>query len=189
MNCSKCGAQNIDGVTFCGSCGTPMKSFIPPTPPETPPQNRSNEEVFSSQSSQYQQSYSGGYQGGNYNTQGSSYSSYEGGTPYSGGLIPPKSYLTESIIVTIISTFCCCSPISTILGIIAIIKASNVNSEFERGNIDDAIRSSESAKKLVIWTAVISLIFYIIMQIVGFLILIPALGGLEELMNNLNSYN
>ena len=185
MNCSKCGAQNIDGVTFCGSCGTPMRSFIPPAP-ETPQQNLPNEDAtFQPQQPQYQQQSYGNQSQGNYQSQGSSYSA-PGGIPYNGGMVPPNNYMTVAIIVTIVSTLCCCSPISIILGVIAIIKANSVNSEFERGNIDEAIRNSVSAKKLVIWAAVIALLFYVTMQIVGFLLIIPAMGGLEELLNNMN---
>jgi Interferon-induced transmembrane protein. len=190
MNCSKCGAQNIDGVTFCGSCGSPMRSFIPPTP-ETPQQNQPNEEVTfqPQQPPQYQQQQSYGSQSqGNYNSQGSSYSA-SGGIPYNGGMIPPKNYMTESIIVTVISTLCCCSPISIILGIIAIIKANNVNSEFERGNINEAFSNSETAKKLVIWALVITVVFCVISALVNLLLIIPTMGGLEELLNNMNSYN
>ena len=187
MNCSKCGAQNIDGVTFCGSCGTPMKSFIPPPPPETPQQSQQNEGVYGQPPppNYQQQSYSGGQ---SYNTQGSSYSSHEG-APYSGGMVPPNNYMVASIIVTIISTLCCCSPISIIIGIIAIIKANSVNTEFERGNIEQANRNSESAKKLTIWAAVITVVFFVIMQIISALIIIPSMGGLEEILTNMNSYN
>ena len=191
MNCSKCGAQNIDGVTFCGSCGAPMKSFIPQTP-ETPQQNFQNEEVINQpqqpQQPQYQQqSYSGGQTGGNYYSQGSA-NSAPGGIPYNGGMIPPKNYMTESIIVTIVTTLCCCSIISTILGIIAIIKANNVNSEFERGNINEAISNADSAKTLSLWAGIIAIIFTVIGWIAYFIFFAAAMsenGGLDALFNNM----
>lgn len=56
---------------------------------------------------------------------------------------PPKTYLTESIFVTLF----CCLP----LGIVGIVKASEVESLFYKGDIDGAKRSSEAAKK---WTSV-----------------------------------
>ena len=159
MNCSKCGSQNIDGVTFCGSCGAQMESHIPqPQYPPPPPYQQQPPQQY-----HQQQTYGAGQQGG-YNTQSSAASGY---IPSSGGMVPPKNYMVESIIVTVLSLICCCSPISLILGIIAIVKAGNVSTEFERGNINEAISNADSAKKLVIWAAIIMVVFYILSVIVS----------------------
>ena len=56
--------------------------------------------------------------------------------------IPPKTWLVESILVTI---FCC-----QILGIISIIYSAGVESKFYRGDIAGAESSSTTAKTLVI---------------------------------------
>lgn len=56
--------------------------------------------------------------------------------------IPPKTWLVESILVTI---FCC-----QILGIISIIYSAGVESKFYRGDIAGAESSSRTAKTLVI---------------------------------------
>ena len=56
--------------------------------------------------------------------------------------IPPKTWLVESILVTI---FCC-----QILGIISIIYSAGVESKFYRGDIAGAENSSKTAKTLVI---------------------------------------
>lgn len=56
--------------------------------------------------------------------------------------IPPKTWLVESILVTI---FCC-----QILGIISIIYSAGVESKFYRGDIAGAESSSKTAKTLVI---------------------------------------
>ena len=55
---------------------------------------------------------------------------------------PPKTWLVESILVTI---FCC-----QILGIISIIYSAGVESKFYRGDIAGAESSSKTAKTLVI---------------------------------------
>jgi hypothetical protein len=158
--------QNMEGVTFCGNCGA---QIIYPTPP---PQSSShqhyyNEATYSQPSSQsYQQPYA------------------PAGGPYGGGMIPPKNYLTESIIVTVISFLCCCSPISIILGIIAIVKANSVNSEFESGNIKEAISNADTAKKLDIWAAILavaSYILYIIVYFAFFAVALREAGGLDHL--------
>lgn len=59
--------------------------------------------------------------------------------------IPPKTWLIESILVTI---FCC-----QILGIISIIYAAGVESKFYRGDIQGAESESQTAKTLVIVSA------------------------------------
>ena len=178
MICSKCGAQNIDGVTFCGSCGVPMGSQIP----RTPQQSFQNEGVNYQQQPQpqYQQQPP-------YSADGNPASA---GTPYSGGMIPPKNYMVESIVVTVVFLLCCCSPISVILGIIAIFKANSVNSEFERGNIDEAISNSESAKKLSLWAIIAAVISYIVFVIVYFLFIaaiVSSAGGLESFLENITN--
>ena len=178
MNCPKCGAQNIDGVTFCGNCGAVMKH---PTPPPTESAPQTNPPEFASGQSQeqpfnqpppyeqtppYGQSQPYG-QPPPYGQTPGAYSTHLG-SPFTGGMIPPKNYMTESIIATIITTLCCCSPISLILGIIAIIKANNVDQEFQRGNYDQAIRDSNAAKNLALWSAIIAIVFSIIMTIIQF---------------------
>ena len=172
MICSKCGAQNIEGVTFCGSCGATMETHIPQTP-ETPQQNFQN--VGSNQQPPpygQQQTYNAG----------------RPEIPYNGGLVMPKDYMTESIIVTVVSFICCCcSPISIILGIIAIIKANSVKTEFERGDINAAISSSESAKKLTMWAAIVAVIYMILLTVVYFAFvaaLVAEAGGFDAFLNN-----
>lgn len=167
MICPKCGAQNMDGVTFCGSCGAQLASFTPPVTPE-----------------ESQQSV-------NYSQQQPSYGSQPNvdafttplGGPANGGLVPPKNYMTESILVTVISLLCCCSPISIVLGIIAIIKANNVNAEFSKGNIFEANSNADSAKKLALWAAIVAVITVILFYIayfVFFAAIIKEAGGLED---------
>jgi hypothetical protein len=96
------------------------------------------------------------------------YAAPPAGGPYSGGMVPPKNYLTEAIIVTIVSFLCCCSPVSIILGIIAIVKANSVNSEFASGNMNEAIRNATAAKNLTLWAAILAVVFYIVWFIIVF---------------------
>ena len=181
MICSKCGAQNIDGVTFCGSCGATMNSPVPPPIPETPQQNSWNEGGSNQQPPPYGQQQQPYGQQQTYNTSRSE-------IPYNGGLVMPKDYMTESIIVTVVSFLCCCcSPISIILGIIAIVKANSVKTEFERGDINAAISNSESAKKLTMWAAIVAVIYMVLLAIVYFAFvaaIIAEAGGFDAFMNN-----
>ncbi|MDR3252235.1 MAG: CD225/dispanin family protein [Tannerella sp.] len=84
-----------------------------------------------------------------------------------GGLVMPKNYLTEAIIVTVVTFLCCCNPISLVLGIIAIVKANAVTTDFARGDMNSAINNASTAKTLVIWAAVLAVVIYIILIIVS----------------------
>ena len=153
MYCSKCGANNLDGQTFCGSCGSPLNSGV---------------STYAEPQDHYQKAEK------TYRTDAlSTYATLTGG-----GTVRPKSYLAESIIVTIVSVFCCSSIISLILGIIAIVKASSVDTDFLTGNISTAIRNSDAAKQLTIWAAVIAVTWWIVFVI--FLVSIGVLGSLAE---------
>lgn len=77
----------------------------------------------------------------------------------------PKNYLVESILVTIF----CCMP----FGIAGIVFASQVNSKFQSGDIDGAIKASKDAKKWMKWSFISGIII-----IVLYMIFIFALGGL-----------
>lgn len=74
----------------------------------------------------------------------------------------PNSYLALAIISTII----CCMP----LGIISIIYATKVNSSYEDGHFDEAIRASKNAKNWGLASIVTGAIF-----ILGFFILYGAI--------------
>ncbi len=74
----------------------------------------------------------------------------------------PKTWLTESVIVTVVSALCCCNFISLIIGIVAIIKAKSVKTKFQNGDVTGADSASESAKKWVIIAAVILVVWGIV---------------------------
>lgn len=75
--------------------------------------------------------------------------------------IPPKTWLVESILVTI---FCC-----QILGIISIIYSAGVESKFYRGDIAGAESSSKTAKTLVIISVVFGIFAVIAVGIMAVL--------------------
>lgn len=74
----------------------------------------------------------------------------------------PKNYLVESILVTI---FCC-----LIFGIIGIVNASKVNSEYNAGNYAAAESASKEAKKWALWgflVGIIGIVLYIVLVFAG----------------------
>ena len=65
----------------------------------------------------------------------------------------------------ILSTILCCLP----LGIVAIIKASNVNSLYDRGDYAGAEAAAKSAKSWAMWgaiLAVIGVVLYVLLVVV-----------------------
>lgn len=82
----------------------------------------------------------------------------------------PSSYLA----LAIISTILCCLP----TGIVSIVYATKVNSAYEDGNYDEAIRASKNAKTwglVSIGAAVLGWIIYVL--IFGFAFLGALSGG------------
>ena len=85
----------------------------------------------------------------NYNNTGTA-------NPYT-SQVPPKTYLLESILVTLF----CCLP----FGIAGIVNASNVESRFYLSDIDGARRASLAAKKwttIGFWIGIASISLYLI---------------------------
>ena len=79
----------------------------------------------------------------------------------------PKNWLVESILVTIF----CCLP----FGIVGIINAANVNSRFDAGDLDGAVRASSEAGK---WTKIGFFIGIAIGVIYALLMVLGVAGGL-----------
>lgn len=77
----------------------------------------------------------------------------------------PKNYLIESILVTIF----CCLP----LGIVGIVYATQVNSKFDVGDFDGAMKASQDAKTWMKWGLISGAIVVVV-----YLVFIFALGGL-----------
>ena len=71
----------------------------------------------------------------------------------------PNNYLVWSILVTLF----CCLP----FGIVAIVKSSQVNGLWAQGRYAEAQASADSARKWVIWSAVIAVVMGIISAVVA----------------------
>jgi hypothetical protein len=81
----------------------------------------------------------------------------------------PKNYLVESILVTI---FCC-----LIFGIIGIVNAAKVNSEYEAGNYEGALAASKQAKTWTLWGFIIGLAGVVIVLFLYLVMGIAILGS------------
>ena len=81
----------------------------------------------------------------------------------------PNNHLALSILVTLF----CCLP----LGIVAIVKSSQVNGLWAQGQYAEAQAAADSAKKFVIWSVVIGVVVGIIYAIIAIV------GGLSSQSN------
>lgn len=77
--------------------------------------------------------------------------------------VMPKTYLTESILATLVSLICCgFNIIGLVTGVIAIMKANGVKSKFNKGDYAGANASSASAKKWMIITLAVGVVWALI---------------------------
>ena len=108
------------------------------------------------------------------------------GQPYAPQGFPPKNWMTESVIFTVLSVICCCNPIALITGIIAMVNAGKVNPQHQMGNITGATESAKTAK---MW-ALITLGILIVGAIISVVTLVLSPGVKEAFMNGYeNGYN
>lgn len=80
----------------------------------------------------------------------------------------PKTYLTEAILVTLF----CCMP----LGIVSIIKATQVSSAMARGDYEAALQASAEARKWVKWGFIGGLV-YLVISIIYVIAMFAFAGG------------
>ncbi len=119
---------------------------------------------------EFQQAPTDGYASGNSQNYGGNAQNYGNSQNYGGNIQPygtqqgaptekkPDNYLVWAIVATIL----CCSVFSLPFGIIGIVNASKVESEWNKGNYAEAQKASDNAKKFTIITAIVGLIANII---------------------------
>lgn len=73
--------------------------------------------------------------------------------------VMPKTWLTESVLVTVLSLLCLCNIVALIPGIVSIVKANSVKTKFMQGDYDGAQNASASAKKWVLITVVVMIVW------------------------------
>lgn len=83
---------------------------------------------------------------------------------------PPDNYLVWAILSTVL----CCLP----LGIVSIIKSTQVNSKWQMGDIAGAQQAAQDAKKFAMWGAIISVIVWVL-----YVIFIIVLGVGSSMFN------
>ena len=107
-------------------------------------------------------------------------------TPYGSQTLQPmpKTWLVESILVTILP-FILCSSFLSLLGIIGIVYAAQVESFFNRGDYAASAEASRSAAKwtkIGLWIAV-GWILLIVVAIILLFVFVGSVAGIGELLN------
>ena len=74
----------------------------------------------------------------------------------------PKTWLTESILATAASLLCCFNIVGIVTGVLAIFKANGVKSKFMKGDTAGANRDSASAKKWMLITIAVGVVWTLI---------------------------
>ena len=174
MNCIKCYQEIPEGSKFCPYCGAeqtsmPDAGYVNEQPestvqPEvnaqaaepqqeetvqtsTPVQQETNTQYQDSYSAENQGAYSYGNSSQNDNCQNNTYQNgnYQNMPPYQqnqGDTVNWVPYL----VLSIISTLCCCIP----FGIVAIVFSAKINSAVTAGNIEEAKKAAKTAKIWII---------------------------------------
>jgi hypothetical protein len=70
----------------------------------------------------------------------------------------PDNHLVWAILTTVL----CCLP----LGIVSIIKSSQVNSLWAQGQYDAARKSADDAKKWAMWSAIVGIVLTVVVIII-----------------------
>jgi len=94
---------------------------------------------------------------GGFNTGGPTYQPQNNQRQYQVGTT--KTWLVESVVVTLLCAMCCCNVVSLVTGIIAIFKAYNAKKYNEMGNRTAAEQAAQSAKKWLIITVVVAVVW------------------------------
>jgi predicted secreted protein len=84
------------------------------------------------------------------------------------GVPGPGPAPDNNLVWAILTTLFCCLP----LGIVSIVKASQVNGLWAAGQYDNAQKASQDARKFAIWAAIVGAVFLVIyiifVAVVGF---------------------
>jgi hypothetical protein len=159
MQCPKCGWNNPDDAAKCANCFAEIKAAGPPQPTQQMPQPPQQPYPQQPQQPYPQQPYAQ--------------------QPYAPGAIPSvPDYLVWSIVLTVISLFCCaCLPVSVAFGIVAIVKSSQANSKKMLGDYFGALQEANAAKTWLYWAAGLDLAGLIASIIYFFLAFAAGFGG------------
>ena len=175
MNCVKCYQEIPEGSRFCPYCGAEQTAApvneqpaeTVETASDTPYQDPYNTEGQGSYSygydSQNNNDQTSNYQTSNYQTSSYQNNNYQNNGYQNGNYQGTPSYQQDQgdtvnwvpyLVLSIISTLCCCIP----FGIVAIVFSAKINSAVTSGNMEEANKAAKTAKIWIIVAVVAGLI-------------------------------
>jgi len=158
MQCPKCGWQNPDNVTKCNNCFTEM---TPAAPQQPQPTQQMPQQPYAQQPQQ-------------------PYTQQPYGQAPGGQTVP--DYMIWSVIITIVSLFCCCYlPVPVAFGIVAIVKSSQANNKKAMGDYLGALRESNAAKTWLYWAVGLDIagLIVAVIYIIGVVLAVGSRHGMQ----------
>ena len=157
MNCIKCYQEIPEGSKFCPYCGAEQTAMPDAGNVNEQPEStvQTSTPVQQETNTQHQDSYSAGNQGAYSYGNSSQNDNYQNNTYQNGNYqnMPPYQQnqgdtvnWVPYLVLSIISTLCCCIP----FGIVAIVFSAKINSAVTAGNIEEAKKAAKTAKIWII---------------------------------------
>lgn len=140
MNCKNCYQEIPDGSKFCPHCGAKQNEVQPNAEQENAVKNDPVQATGAAKTTENAVGYQdvSGYQNN---------SGYQNVTGYQNNGQKPEINYVPYLVLSIISTVCCCLP----FGIVGIVFSVKINSAMNVGNYEEAAQNAKMAK---IWTIV-----------------------------------
>ena len=140
MNCKNCYQEIPDGSKFCPHCGAKQNEVQPNAEQENAVKNDPVQATGAAKTTENAAGYqdAAGYQNN---------SGYQNVTGYQNNGQKPEINYVPYLVLSIISTVCCCLP----FGIVGIVFSVKINSAMNAGNYEEAAQNAKMAK---IWTIV-----------------------------------
>ena len=140
MNCKNCYQEIPDGSKFCPHCGAKQNEVQPNAEQENAVKNDPVQATGAVKTTENAAGYQdvSGYQNN---------SGYQNVTGYQNNGQKPEINYVPYLVLSIISTVCCCLP----FGIVGIVFSVKINSALNAGNYEEAAQNAKIAK---IWTIV-----------------------------------
>ena len=175
MNCKNCYQEIPDGSKFCPHCGAKQNEVQPNAEQENAVKNDPVQATGAAKTTENATGYqdAAGYQNNSGYQDAAGYqnnSGYQNVTGYQNNGQKPEINYVPYLVLSIISTVCCCLP----FGIVGIVYAAKINSSMAAGNYEEAKNAAKSAKIWIIASAVVGLIVEVIYIIFAF---IGGVGG------------
>ena len=159
MNCKNCYQEIPDGSKFCPHCGAKQNEVQPNAEQKNAVKNDPVQATGAAKTTENAAGYqdAAGYQNN---------SGYQNVTGYQNNGQKPEINYVPYLVLSIISTVCCCLP----FGIVGIVFSVKINSAMNAGNYEEAVQNAKMAKIWTIVSFVVGLVVGILYFIFGIIV-------------------